>query len=469
MKHITWIVLTILFLLYSLQANNMDWSEAIKDNMDKVVVIEYYEQLNSIETIIDKGRIKRYLTGIIVDDNGLILTSSSIFKPSLEFSTPQPFYNSYQLPSAIRVKMSNGQYIPAQFIGKDDDKRLAFIRLKTKERIEPVKFSTRHSLRLGSSVLIIRHLPKHYDSELMVSKRMINAVLKQPFQRFLCENNISSLSDFGLVLNQQQKPVGITRSSAYARTSSFGFEDNDGYEPMEIILYEQFKNLIQNPPVFKKKETKRKKWLGIYMQPFTLKMAAYFGQDSLTGILVNTIFDKSPAQKAGLQIGDVLTALDGKALKAEEDADLEEFRRIVREHDSDVATFKVFRKNHFIDVTVTLGEAPISAYLADELSTALLGFSAKELTQDIIIAKQLEYDTEGVWVSRVERAGWADVAGLQVGDLLLKINEKKITALNDLKNCFEKIKQDKPEYISLFIKRGSETQFLFLKTNFRKQ
>ena len=466
MKRLTWIVLSTLLPLLTLQAGNIDWSDAIKDNRDKVVVIEYYEQLNSVETIVDKGRVKRYLTGIIVDDSGLILTSSSIFKPNLEFSTPQSFYNSYQLPSDIRVKMADGRYIPAQFVGKDDDKRLAFIRLKTKEKIEPVEFSAKHNLQLGSPVLIIQHLPNRYDSELMVSKRMINAVLKQPFPRFLCENNISSLSDFGLVLNAKQEPVAIIRSSGYNSVPSFGFDDGNGYEPMEIIPYEQFKELIKNPPVFKKKETKRKKWLGIYMQPFTRKMAAYFGQDSLSGILINTIFDKSPAQKAGLQIGDVLTRLDGRPLKAEEDKDLEEFRRIVREHESDKIVFTVFRNGRFLDISVTLGEAPISSYLADELSNALLGFSAKELTQDIIIAKQLEYDTEGVWVSKVERAGWADVAGLQVGDLLLKINEKKISALSDLKTCFEKIERDKPEYISLFIKRGSETRFLFLKTNF---
>lgn len=467
MKRTTWIVLNTLLLLLTVQAGNIDWSDAIRENRNKVVVIEYYEQLNSVETIIDKGRVKKYMTGIIVDDNGLILTSSSIFKPNLEFSSPQSFYNSYQLPSDIRVKMANGQYIPAQFIGKDDDKRLAFIRLKTKQKIEPVKFSDRHNLQLGSPVLIIQHLPNRYDSELMVSKRMVNAALKQPFLRFLCENNLSSLSGFGLVLNAKKEAVGIIRSSGYNSVPNFGFDNSDSYEPMEIIPYEQFRALIKNPPVFKKKETKRKKWLGIYMQPFTHKMAAYFGQDSLSGILINTIFEKSPAQKAGLQIGDVLTALDGRPLRAEEDTDLEEFRRIVREHKSDKIVFTVFRNNRFLDITVTLGEAPISAYLADELSNSLLGFSAKELTQDIIIAKQLEYDTEGVWVSKVERAGWADVAGLQVGDLLLKINEKKISALNDLKTCFEKIEQDKPEYISLFIKRGSETRFLFLKTDFQ--
>ena len=94
--------------------------------------------------------------------------------------------------------------------------------------------------------------------------------------------------------------------------------------------------------------------------------------------------------------------------------------------------------------------------------------SVKELTQDIILAKQLDWETEGVWVSRVERAGWADVSGLQVGDLILKINSQKISGLDDIKQIFDSIETEKPEYLSLFIQRGTDTQFLFIKTNFQE-
>jgi len=80
--------------------------------------------------------------------------------------------------------------------------------------------------------------------------------------------------------------------------------------------------------------------------------------------------------------------------------------------------------------------------------------------------KQLEYDIEGVWISKVEQAGWADIAGLQIGDLLIKVNDKALQNLDQLKNYLKQIDNEKPEYISFFIKRGAETQFLFIKTNF---
>ena len=127
---------------------------------------------------------------------------------------------------------------------------------------------------------------------------------------------------------------------------------------------------------------------------------------------------------------------------------------------------RIYRAGKFLDKKVELGETPISQFLAEEASSNQLGFSVKELTQDIILAKQLNFDTQGVWVSQVERAGWADVAGLRVGDLIIKINEKTVNSLQDIKKEFAKVDKQKPEYVSLFIRRQSDTKFLFIKTNY---
>ena len=228
----------------------------------------------------------------------------------------------------------------------------------------------------------------------------------------------------------------------------------------------RFVDLINNPPRFKKKETSRKKWLGVNMQPFTRKMAAYFKVDSLKGILINTVLDDSPAKRAGIKMGDVLVEFNKNKLFAEENSDLQYLRNLVREFDGDKVSIKVWRAGSFLNLDIELAEVPISQYLADEVSSDLLGFSAKELTRDIIIAKQLDFDVNGVWVSRVERAGWADLAGLEIGDLILKIDNKDLHTIEQLDNYLKQIEKVKPPYISFFIKRRSETQFLFIKTNF---
>lgn len=455
----------LLFINYSF-STEVDWQSSVERIRSKIVLIEYFEQLNSPEAIVEKGKIKKYLTGIMVDKNGLVMTSSSIFRANLEFSNAPAFFNPYSIPTDIRVKTTEGQYIPAEFVGKDDDKKIAFIRLKQKNPTSPIAFSLKNSLKLGTRLLIIQHLPQQYRHELMVNERIVNAVIPKPQLKYLCENNTRSLSGFGIVLDETQKAIGITQPSGGSAGGDYDYHDYQSQQPAEIIPFANFQKLIKNPPVYKQKETSRKKWLGIYMQAFPRKMARYFGNDSLHGVLVNTVFDESPAEAAGIQRGDIIVSIKDNLLFSEKDDDLSVFRKLIREQEDEQVIFKIYRDGKIQTVQVTLGETPISSYLADEYSHPEIGFSVKELTQDIILAKQLDFDTQGVWVSKVERASWADVAGLRVSDLIIKMNDFEIQNLADVENSIEKIEQNQPDYVSLFIQRRTDTRFLFIKTNF---
>jgi len=204
------------------------------------------------------------------------------------------------------------------------------------------------------------------------------------------------------------------------------------------------------------------------MQPFSRAMASYHGTDDMTGVLINTVLKDSPAGKAGLKLGDVIISVDGQKVAAEKDNELEGFRKLIREQKDSKVLFKISRDGQLLEVDVILGDTPISQFLADEVSSSIIGLSVKELTQDIILAQRLDWETEGVWVSKTERAGWADVAGLQIGDLILRINDQPISGLKDIKNLFEQVENEKPPYLNLFIQRRGNTRYLFIKTNFEE-
>ena len=461
-RSLIYIVLSILFV----QNAWADWDKKVKKIKDKLVIIEYFEQIISFEAIVEKERVKKQITGIIVDDSGLIMTSASIFKANLEFTSVVSMFDQSAIPSDIKIKFNNGKSLPAEFVGKDEDKELAFIRLNKTENIKPIKFAERPKLHLGSEVLIIQHLSEDFDYEFIIYPRRINSVISKPQKKYMCENNIKALSNFGLVLNEDGNAIGILNSENILPEMSFDLPENMLNQPIEIVLFDTFSDLITNPPVYKEKETARKKWLGIYMQPFDRKMAAYHKNDQLKGVLVNTVITDSPAEKAGLLVGDVVIAIDNVKVSAEKDSDLEGFRKLIREQKDSNVIFKVFRDSQFVDLRVELGATPISQYLADEVSNEILGLSIKELTQDIILAKQLDWETEGVWVSKIERASWVDVAGLQVGDLILQINDKPLNNLESVRDRFQEIEKDQPDYLSFFIKRNTGTQYLFVKTNF---
>ncbi len=458
-----WIA-TVLFLIAVnlVSSPAASWQTAVDRVSNSVGLIEFFQQVPSAQALEEKSRFKRRLTGILVDKTGLMITSSSLFSAELEFSTSS-IHSMARLPEDITVRFPERDPIPATFIGKDDDMGLAFIRLENTEGLVPVTFQKPGSLGPGERVLIVQHLGNDYNYEPFILERTINAVIEIPHRVYLCENQLNTITDFGFVMNTEGLGLGVIQSSGKNRIPVRAM-----LEPQmaEIHPFVSIETLINKPPVFREKETDRKKWLGINMQPFTREMAGYYNAPELKGVLVNTILEDSPAERAGFRVGDVITSINGTPVEAEEFTDLELFRNLIRDQKDDRVLFQIFRNNAVQPLSVELADTPIGQFLAEEVTTTALGFSVKELTKDIILAKQLNFDTEGVWVSRVEQAGWADIAGLSVGDLILKANNRAISELDDIRGFFDETDRNKPDYVSLFIRRGTETRFLFIKTNF---
>ena len=460
-RMIIFMIVLVVNVLFSQSAEK--WKKAVKIAEKNLVTIEYYEEIDSPESVRNGNKVKRTLNGVIVDSSGLIMTSSSIFRAGLDFSGFLQFGSSNP-PSDIKVRLYSGEIIPATFVGKDDDKDVGFIKAALTGNNTDLNFIKENNVEIGQDVFLAYHLDEQYNQQIAVFKKPVISIIPGTFSTYLVES-LPADASFGIVLDMDGNAIGILKQSPYSHPYAYDYASSQ-QSFTEIIPAEAFIELIKNPPQFKKKDTNRKKWLGVNMQPFTRKLAKYFKNDSLKGILISTVLDDSPAKRAGLKSGDVIVSFNNQNLSAEENTDLQYFRNLVREFEGDEANVKIWRNGKFKELEIELSEVPISQHLADEVSSDLLGFSAKELTKDIIIAKKLDYDVNGVWISRVERAGWADLAGLQIGDLLLKIDNKDLHGLDQLKNFLKKMEKEKPEYINFFIKRRSETRFLFIKTNF---
>ncbi len=447
-------ILTLLILISStLHAGNA-WPGIVQQSRPYLVEIEYYEAMDSPESLSKKREVKRQLSGILFGNEGLIITHSSIFPAQLNFLNAS-LYGSSELPRDITVRLADGKTIPATFVGKDDDYHVAFIRLDMKKPPRGVKFNTRYRPQIGDKLLLLHLLNSSYQNAPHLQELRINAVQQQLRPLYLADGETRALS-FGLVMNGKGVPLGV----AYTRTGSMGTSASG---LIRMRMASALKELLKNPPVYTRKKRDNKKWLGITMQPFTRAMARYYSADSINGILINTIMEGSPAQQAGLQIGDVITSLGGIRVIAEKYEDMDDFRDRIRSFPRDSAEVRFWREGSLLKAMVHLTATPISQFLADSYEIKSLGFSVKALTKDILLAKNMDFDTHGVWISQVERAGSADLSGLRIGDILLKINNTPIETLDNLKKMMETIDREKPDYISLFIRRGAETQFIFIK------
>ena len=261
--------------------------------------------------------------------------------------------------------------------------------------------------------------------------------------------------------------IGVVfRSENYYSHYEYSFDDPSmGFSLFQIIPSIQFLPLFAEPPrLVMQKEGSGKSWLGIQMQILTKDMAAYWDLKKKNGIIINKILSGSPAEKGGLKAGDIILSFENLQIDSYDKKNLDILRDHIRNLPEGNITAQILRKKKEREATIYLESAPKSRFLAEEYSDEFLGLGVKELTQDYIINNDLKFDADGVWVSRIEDAGPASLAGIDVGDLILSINDDEIKNLKDFADNTKEVKESKSDYTQVFLKRQGKTRFVFIKT-----
>jgi serine protease Do len=206
-----------------------------------------------------------------------------------------------------------------------------------------------------------------------------------------------------------------------------------------------------------------KAWLGVATQVVTPDVATAIGQKDLKGFRVTQVYPETEAAKAGLKVGDVLTALGGSPLNASRIQDAEVLkRRIEAMSVGEPAEFKVVREGAPQTVSVTLEETPKSAGEAKTANDPDLEYKVRDLVFFDRIENRWPVGQKGVIVTEVTRGGWADLNGLEGGDLLLRVQEQPVDDVPAFEAAVKKLKETKPTVISLFVRRGYRTAYVFI-------
>jgi serine protease Do len=190
-------------------------------------------------------------------------------------------------------------------------------------------------------------------------------------------------------------------------------------------------------------------WLGVSIQPLTGELAKSFGAKDTKGVLVSDVVAESPAAKAGLKPGDIVTEFDGK--KTESPGDLQ--RAVGLTNPGSEAKLKVWRDQGERSVTIKIGEAPDEreARTPQGRAKSMLGLDVRALTPEI--ARQLNLpSTDGVVVARVEDGSAAAEAGIQRGDVIREINRQRVNSIAD----YERLTKDAKEgdRLTVLLQRG---------------
>lgn len=207
-----------------------------------------------------------------------------------------------------------------------------------------------------------------------------------------------------------------------------------------------------------------KAWLPVDVQVLTRPLAHQLGRPDLRGFYITRVYPRTTAARAGLQVGDVILAVDGEPLTASSAEHADELGALVRQYDvGSSVTLTLLRNGQTLKVPVELVASP---RLPREMKTYRnpdFEFTARDLSFFDRAEEQWPEDQTGVRVTEVRRGGWADLGMLLVDDLIVEIDGRPVTDVDSLRRELERAAAARQSPVVFKVLRGIHTRYLELE------
>ncbi|MCE5242012.1 MAG: DegQ family serine endoprotease [Syntrophobacteraceae bacterium] len=369
-------------------------------------------------------------SGFIIDSDGLILTNNHVVEKADE----------------IKVKLDNGKEYDAKVVGRDPKTDIALVRVKPGPDFpKPAELGDSDAIRVGDWVIAVGNpfgLGHTVTSGIISAKgRVIGA---GPYDDFLqTDAAINPGNSGGPLFNMSGEVVGIN-TAIVAQGQGIGFAI-----PVNVA-----KDLI---PQLKGGKVIRG-WLGVMIQDLTPELAESFGIKQTKGIIVADVVGDGPAAKAGLQRGDIVTALNGKPIESTHVLS----RTVAGTAPNSQITLQVIRDGKTKDVKVTIGTMPDESEGTPSVKKeSAWGLTVQNITPELARRFGWDENEQGVVISEVQPGSPAAEARLRPGDLIKEVNRQKVQNIRDYNQTVQK--QKKGESLLLLVKRGQNTFYVALK------
>lgn len=212
----------------------------------------------------------------------------------------------------------------------------------------------------------------------------------------------------------------------------------------------------------------RKAWIGIATQPVVDKLAKKLGEAGARGFRVTRVYPRTVAAETGLQVGDIVVALNGKAIKPRRIQDAGVFARQVRRLDADgSATLTVSRDGEELDIEVKLEETRLLPNEARREVNRDFELTIREITFFDRDDNRWDESVRGVIVQQAESAGWAGIGGIRPGDLIQRIATHEISRRKSFRAAMKAITKAQPPRVVFVVLRGVQTRFQYVEPDWK--
>ena len=385
-------------------------------------------------------------SGFIINKNGTVITNNHVINNADD----------------IVVIVGDKEY-KAEIIGADPYADIAVLKINSKDVFKPVEFGNSDKARVGDWVIAIGNpfgLGGTVTSGIISARnRDINLTRYDDFIQ--TDASINQGNSGGPLFDLNGDVIGVN-TAIIGQGGSVGI----GFAIPSNAASDVINQLI------KFGETRRG-GLGVRIQEVTKEIAEVEGLKNTQGALIASVGEKSPADKAGLEAGDIILKFDGKKIDT-----MRTLPKLVsRTEVGKSVELEIWRNKKILTKKLKLGRLESSEDFKAETKTSKpkpktkdteidsLKISVRDTTPDDIDARKLNKNLKGVVITYISNQ--SVVAGyLQVGDIILEVQKNKISNTKQFNNLIENIyKKGEKTILLVIINKNNQRRYLGIKTN----
>ncbi|WP_395737065.1 DegQ family serine endoprotease [Prosthecobacter sp.] len=340
-------------------------------------------------------------SGIIVTKDGYILTNNHVVENA----------------STIKVSLTDGREFNGKVIGRDPKTDVAVVKVEAKD-LPFMPFADSDKIEVGDMVLAVGHpfgIGQTVTSGIVSAKG--RATMGLDYEDFIqTDAAINPGNSGGALVDVEGRLIGMNT----AILSRSGGNQGVGFAVPTNLARWVMESLVNNGRV-------ERGFLGVNIQDLTPQLAQQFKLDAAKGALVSGVSPDSPAEKAGVKSGDVITDFNGKPVSDSRHLKLQ----VGSTTPGAAVPMNVLRDGKTVTLSVTVKELPgdkvaSATPAADNAEDALHGVGVADLDKGMREQLKVPSNIKGAVVSSVEEDSVAYDAGLREGDVILEINRQPV-------------------------------------------
>jgi serine protease Do len=376
-------------------------------------------------------------SGVIISPDGYIVTNNHVVDGATD----------------IRVTLHNREILPAKLIGRDKLTDLAVIKVNASD-LPSAPWGDSTKLRPGQTVLAFGN-PLGF--RFTVTRGIISALnrpnpaadRRAPGEFIQTDAAINQGNSGGPLVDARGEVIGI---NTFLVSQTGGFSGIGFAIPTQIVK-PTVDALIRNGKV-------EHGYMGIGISDVTPDEAKFFDVKNASGAVVSQVEPDSPAAKAGLKVGDVITRLDGKSVEDAGQLQVE----VGQKRPGTKIDLTFMREGKSMQIPVTL-EAMGARDKGTETSSAengkpRWGLGLGELTPEVRQQVQAPSNVHGAVVERVVPGSSADDAELQRGDIITEVNRHPVQSASDVQRELANVPKGQDALVLVWSNGGSTFRVL---------